>query len=300
MFARTLAFRVLAQPCPKASPLRFCSPNVTSRYFSSSIIRSKAAGKVAPQKQPPFQSPSKPSSPHKASPQTGDTLKFAGRRPTGSAKLDRKVAREGELVLFKAPSHRSYILGAYGIAFFCFAYSVYNSNAVIRDPVVPYPKWQQGLLAGICVTMSVMGTVFLFKTGRLVKGVKAISKDGQTYLRFSVRHIIPFRKPLEFDTLPRQIAFTRRLVVSPEALRGQQRLVSQEAAKSRSGSLLKAPFKNFSKLLWGLFRSIRQIFTQEDFILLEVEGRKGVYRMDSSGYLSEDFLVIGDPVSLRR
>ncbi|KAL3482458.1 hypothetical protein BJX99DRAFT_217095 [Aspergillus californicus] len=300
MFARPFIFRVLAQPCPKASPASgFYSSNQKWRFFSSSISRTKAASKANPQRQILYQSPK--SSQPKSSAQAEETLKFAGRRPMGSAKLDRKVAKEGELILFRAPSHRSYILGAYGIAFFCFAYSVYNSNAVFRDPVVPFPKWQQGLAGGICITMSVMGTVFLVKTGNLVKSVKAISLNGQAYLRFTVRRMIPFQKPMEFDVLPRQVAFSRRLVVSPEALGGKQSLVGPEASSSgASTSLLKAPFKNFSKALWRIFRAIRQIFTQEDFILLEVQGQKGVYRMDSAGYVSEDFLVIGNPVALKR
>ncbi|KAL2835115.1 hypothetical protein BDW59DRAFT_137138 [Aspergillus cavernicola] len=300
MFARPFAFRVLVQPYPKTSlsPGKHSS-NSTWRYFSSSFPRTKAASKISPQKQIPYQN-SKPSSTPKSSFRTEETLKFAGRRPMGFAKLERKVAKEGELILFKAPSHRSYIFGAYGIAFFCFAYSVYNSNAVFRDPVVPFPMWQQGLAGGICVMMSVMGTVFLVKTGRLIKSVKAVSSKGQAYLHFTVRRVIPFQKPMEFDVLPRQIAFSRRLVISPEAIRGGQPLVSPEPTSSKTISILKAPVKVVSKALWRVFRSIRQVFTQEDFILLEVEGQKGVYRMDSAGYVSEDFLVIGNPVSLKR
>ncbi|KAL4783516.1 hypothetical protein BJX76DRAFT_329606 [Aspergillus varians] len=298
MFARPFAFRALAQPFPKSSlSPGFYSHNATWRYFSSSVSRTKAASKVKqPQKQIPFRE-AKPSSQPKGPAESEETLKFAGRRPMGFAKLERKVAQEGELILFKAPSHRSYVFGAYGIAFFCFAYSVYNSNAVFRDPVVTLPMWQQGLAGGICVVMSVMGTVFLVKTGRLIRTVKAVSSNGQAYLRFTVRRTIPFRKPLEFDVLPRQIAFSRRLVVSPDAHRGEQ---TQAQASSETASILKAPSEQLSKLLYRIFRSVRQIFTQEDFILLEVKGQKGLFRMDSAGYVSPDFLVIGNPVMVKR
>lgn len=260
----------------------------TWRYFTSSAVRTKAAVKVKPQYSPPQ---------FKASPQTEQSLKFAGRRAEGFGKLERKVAKEGQVLLFQAPSHRSYILGAYGISAFCFAYSVYNSNVVFRDPIIPLPMWQQALFGGICVMMSVMGTVFLFKTGRLIKTVNAVQSNGQTCLRFTVRSFLPFRKPFEFEALPHQIAFSRRLVVTHDSV---ARMQHAEAAQNGNVSFFKAPLKKTSMLLWRLFRSVRQLFTQEDFILLEVEGQKGVMRMDSAGFVSQDFLVIGNPVTYRR
>ncbi|KAF7594487.1 hypothetical protein BBP40_009120 [Aspergillus hancockii] len=288
MFARSFAFRSLVSPCPGGSltpGLFVTSP--TWRYFASSAARTKGPVKVKPQYSPPQP---------RASPQTEGSLKFAGRRAEGFGKLERKVAKEGELLLFQAPSHRSYVLGAYGITAFCFAYSVYNSNAVFRDPIVPLPMWQQALFGGICIMMSAMGTVFLFKTARLIKTVKAVHSNGQAYLRFNVRSMIPFKKPYEFDALPRQIAFSRRLVVTHDSV---ARMQQAEASQIGKVSFFRSPLKKTSMLLWRLFRSVRQLFTQEDFILLEVQGQKGVLRMDSAGFVSQDFLVVGNPVSIK-
>ncbi|EAW09421.1 uncharacterized protein ACLA_036240 [Aspergillus clavatus NRRL 1] len=285
MFARSFAFRAFTQQCYGSSiPLRSNLPS-TWRYLSSSVPRAKAVVK-----------PKAARSPVRTSQPAEETLKFAGRRPEGFGKLERKVAKEGNILLFKAPSHRTYVLGAYGIAAFCFAYSVYNSNIVFRDPIVPLPMWQQGLFGGICVMMSVMGTVFLVKTSRLINSVNAINLNGKTYLRFSVRSMVPFRKPYEVDVLPRQVAFSRRLVVSPDSLHPE---VAQTTPPKKV-SIYRAPLTKMSQLLWKLFRSVRQLFTQEDFILMEIEGQKGVFRMDSAGYVSEDFLVLGNPLSFRR
>ncbi|KAF7117835.1 hypothetical protein CNMCM5793_007138 [Aspergillus hiratsukae] len=267
--------------CSRTSILLGSPPLATWRYFSSCAPRAKAVVK--------------PKAPHNPSKTTQETLKFAGRRPEGFGRLERKVAKEGDLLLFKAPSQRFYVLGAYSIAGFCLAYSVYNSSMVFGDQVIPLPMWQKSLFGGICVMMSVMGTVFIVKTARLVKAVNAIHSNGKTYLRFTVRSMIPFRKPYQFDALPRQIAFSRRLVVSPESLRPQTTPNAQPAKVS----IYRAPLTKMSQVLWKGFRSVRQIFTQEDIILLEVEGQKGVFRMDSAGYISEDFLVIGNPVSIR-
>ncbi|BCR93950.1 uncharacterized protein AKAW2_10996A [Aspergillus luchuensis] len=300
MFARPFTLRAFAQQCPRStlsSVLESSSP--AWRYFSSSASRTKAASKTQQIK------------PKVVRTAPEDSLKFAGRRPEGFGKLERKVAKEGEIVLFRAPSQRGYVLGAYGIAGFCFAYAVYNSNAVFRDPLIPLPMWQQALFGGICVTMSVMGTVFLFKTTRLIRAIRAVNVNGHTHLRFTVRSVVPFRKPYEFDALPRQIAFSRRLVISPDSspdmllesipdapgIAGERTVAQGEQAKV---SFFKAPFKRMSMSMWRLFRSVRQIFSQEDFILLEVEGQKGVLRMDSGGYVSQDFMLVGNPVSFRR
>ncbi|GKZ67040.1 structural maintenance of chromosomes protein 1 [Aspergillus niger] len=295
MFARPFTLRAFAQQCPRStlsSVLESSSP--AWRYFSSSASRTKAASKTQQIK------------PKVVRTAPEDSLKFAGRRPEGFGKLERKVAKEGEIVLFRAPSQRGYVLGAYGIAGFCFAYAVYNSNAVFRDPLIPLPMWQQALFGGICVTMSVMGTVFLFKTTRLIRAIRAVNVNGHTHLRFTVRSVVPFRKPYEFDALPRQIAFSRRLVISPDSspdmllesipdapgIAGERTVAQGEQAKV---SFFKAPFKKMSMSMWRLFRSVRQIFSQEDFILLEVEGQKGVLRMDSGGYVSQDFMLVGNP-----
>ncbi|KAF5864728.1 hypothetical protein ETB97_006573 [Aspergillus alliaceus] len=289
MFARSFAFRTISSQSPRgslATGLPASSP--TWRFFTSSAARKKAAVKVKPQYSPPQA---------RTSPQAEQSLKFAGRRAEGFGKLERKVAKEGQILLFQAPSHRSYVLGAYGITAFCFAYSVYNSNAVFRDPIVPLPMWQQALFGGICIMMSAMGTVFLYKTGRLIKTVTAVQTNGQTYLRFTVRSMLPFRKPFEFNALPNQIAFSRRLVVTHDSV---ARMQQAEASQNGNVNFFRAPSKKLSMLLWKLFRSVRQLFTQEDFILLEVDGQKGVFRMDSAGYVSQDFLVIGNPVSVQR
>ncbi|KAL4810211.1 hypothetical protein BDV18DRAFT_130529 [Aspergillus unguis] len=296
MFSSLFTSRLLAQSCPRTSrAFGLHAPNATLRFFSSSVPRTKATNISNAPKQIPYQKPKTPAQPKSTSP-IEDTLRFAGRRPSGFAKLERKVAKEGNLTLYKSPSHRGYILGAYGAAFFCFAYAVYNSHITFLDPLVKLPRWQQVMTGSICVVMSAMGTVFLMRTARLVKSVKAVSTNGQTSIRFSVRSIVPFKKPFEFDVLPRQIAFSRRLVINPEARR-------PEALEAPTGSkfvaVMKAPTKYLSKFVYGLFRSLRQIFTQEDMILLEVESQNGTFRMDASGYISEDLFVIGNPVSVK-
>lgn len=51
-------------------------------------------------------------------------------------------------------------------------------------------------------------------------------------------------------------------------------------------------------LFWEFFRSVRQIFTQEDFVFVEVEGQNGAFKMDSNGFVSKDFAYLGHPVSI--
>ncbi|OJJ48566.1 hypothetical protein ASPZODRAFT_61916 [Penicilliopsis zonata CBS 506.65] len=289
MFTRRFIHPACLEQCPRQffqSAFHQPSRSPAWRFFSNSPLSR------APK---PSNASRKPTTTQKKHQDADEmTLKFAGKRPEGFGKLDRKVAKEGSVVLYRAPSHRSYILGAYGIAAFSFAYSIYNSNIVFRDPIMPLPTWQKTLFGGICIVMSVMGTVFLFKTGRLIKTVTAVYSNGQTQLNFSVRRIIPFMKPWEFTVMPRQLVISRRLVVHPDALRQ-----TGTSTRPEDVTFFKAPLKKVSMALWKVFRSVRQIFTQEDFVMLEMQGLKGAFRMDSKGYLSEDFLAIGDPLSVK-
>ncbi|KMU76586.1 hypothetical protein CISG_05729 [Coccidioides immitis RMSCC 3703] len=67
----------------------------------------------------------------------------------------------GPVEIFKAPSHRSYILGAVSVATFCYLYAGYNFYTTSIDPLMQVAKWQEYTFAGICVVMAAMGTVFL-------------------------------------------------------------------------------------------------------------------------------------------
>lgn len=245
-----------------------------------------------------FASPSrkqaaKPAEPHETS------LRFAGRRPDGLGAFERKVAKEGNILLFKAPRHGGYRFGAYCLAGFCFAYAIYNSNTMIRDPITPAPRWLQACVGAGCILMSVMGTIALLRTARLIKTVNAFRSNNQTYLRFTVRSMIPFRS-VRVDVQPRQIAVSRQLTVSPDTMTPIQSAEMEHTRPVSRFSLLKNPIKGVSIGFWHMFRALRQLFTQEDFIVLKLKGHMGDFRMDSNGFVSKDFLSITDLVSYTR
>ena len=104
-----------------------------------------------------------------SNPQFAELPKDLQPRAGGLGRLFSRVAHEGDVTLYQARSQRSYYISAYGLSAFCFAYAVYNSNAVFRDPVTVLPMWQQALFGGICVSMSVMGTLFFVRTGNMIR-----------------------------------------------------------------------------------------------------------------------------------
>lgn len=200
------------------------------------------------------------------------------------------------MVLFKAPSHKTYIFSAYGLGALCFAYAVWQSNNIFRDPVIPFPMWQQGLFAGICVITSGLGTVVLSRTSNLVRTITAIKSHNHVSIRFTVRRMVPFTKPYSFEVLPSKVTVSRRLVVSPETMeRYRSDSLKIGSAKGHKPNWFN-PVELLSRGVWKLFTSLRQVFTGEDFILLEIEGRNGTLRMDSNGFVAEEFLALGDPV----
>lgn len=208
------------------------------------------------------------------------------------------VSRQGEVELYKAPSHRAYILSAYGVSALCFSWAIYHSTTYLRDTQLPLPTWQKGMFAGICVLTSAMGTLFFIRTSHLIKRITATSSDGRMQLNFTVRHLVPFMKPYRFQAHPSQMEFKRKLVLSPDSIKRYQK--DQMHIGGDQGpppKFFKAPVQTVSVSLWRLFQSVRQVFTSEDFIMLEVQGQKGTLRMDSKGFVAPEFLLIGDPVS---
>lgn len=273
---------------PRSFTLRFGAPRypATSIYSSSRTFSSFTArlAKSKPKTSAPAPSPV-PRTPFSNSKASVD-YRFMGRRPEGFVAFERKVLRDKSVLLFEAPSQRSYILGAYSFSAFCFAYAVINSTVKIGSEA---PAWVKGCYVVVCVVMSALGTVLIGKTGRLVQKITAVKSTDGVKLLVDVRPYIPFRKSYTLTTTPRQIAFSRQLAVDPSRTTPDGRLRSLPPSPSFS----KNPLNTISYNMFKFFRSCRRIFTQEDFALVELEGQKGAYRMDSNGYISNDLFAIG-------
>ncbi|KAJ5594097.1 uncharacterized protein N7459_000305 [Penicillium hispanicum] len=291
MSVRPFALRIFSHQCPGAPirPALHKNGLLLWRPFASSAIR------CAARKQPKQPKPSRqPELVH---------IEKAPRPSFGSiGTLAAKLAREREhtLLLYKSPSHRTYLFSAYGLSAFCFAYAVYNSNMTFADPITDLPMWQKALFGGICVTMSVMGTLFMTRTTRLVQRINAgIHNDG-VIITFHVRRMVPFRNPYLIRVPASKVSFARRLVVSPESReRFENDTVRTGPTAESRPTFFKAPIRALSTLLWRIFMSVRQVFTGEDFILLNIEGHKGTLRMDANGWVSQDFYALGNPVQVR-
>ncbi|KAJ5154236.1 uncharacterized protein N7500_009675 [Penicillium coprophilum] len=263
--------------CPTRPSFQM-NPTSFSRYFNSSVPRSKAKG-VARTIDSPWQA---------ASP-------YGNKNPRALAKLQAKVLQTGQVLLFQAPSHRPYVLTAYGLSAFCFAYSVYNSNAVLLDPLVPLPMWQKSLFGGICIMMSVGGTLFISRTGSLVRNIKAINSDGRMRVLFTVRSMVPFKKPYQVEVAPGDLSFKRRVSVSPETMKRYE----DSTRLGRSLETEPAFMRTLKSVPRRIFQSMRQLFTNEDFIIVQLVGHKTHFRLDSNGYISDDLLHFGRMVNVK-
>lgn len=226
---------------------------------------------------------------------TASTSEASNFKPGHVGKLALKVAREGDVVLFQGPSQKAYMISAYGVGALCFAYSIWQSRN-LGDPAMPLQMWQQGLYAGICVIMTGFGVVVLSRTSNMVRAITAIQSGGRVYIRFTVRRPVPFTKPYTFEVLPSQVNISRRLVVSPESRERFENDSLKIGSANDSKSNWFNPVQWLSLGFWRLFMSMRQVFTGEDFILLQIEGRKGTFRMDSNGYVANEFVALGDPL----
>ncbi|CAP86027.1 hypothetical protein E8E15_007602 [Penicillium rubens] len=280
MSVRPPAFSIFWRQCLQ-SPMRpGFQTNSTSclRYFNSSAPQYKVKG-VARTVDSAWQA----------------TSPYGNRNPRALAKLQAKVLQVGQVLLFQAPSHRPYILTAYGLSAFCFAYSIYNSNAVLRDPLVPLPMWQKSLFGGICIMMSVGGTLFISRTGSLVRNIRAINSNGRMRVLFTVRSMVPFKKPYQVEVAPGDLSFKRRISVSPETMQRYEESTKLGRGLDNEPSV----FRTLRSMPRRVFQSMRQLFTNEDFIIVQLAGHKTHFRLDSNGYISDDLLHFGRMVNVK-
>ncbi|KAJ5555637.1 hypothetical protein N7535_008070 [Penicillium sp. DV-2018c] len=281
MSVRPPTFSIFWQQCLR-SPVQTgfrMNPKTSWRFFNSSAPQHKAKG-VPRTIESPWQA----------------TSPYGNKNPRAIAKLRAKVLQVGEVLLFKAPSHRPYIITAYGLSAFCFAYAMYNSNAVLRDPLVPIPMWQKTLFGGICIMMSAGGTLFIARTGALVRNIKAVNKNGSMRVQFTVRSMMPFKKPYQVEVAPGDLSFKRRISVSPETMRRYE-----EDSAVVAGGLETKPgvFGVIRTIPRRVFQSVRQLFTNEDFIIVQLAGHKTHFRLDANGFISDDLLHFGRMVDVK-
>lgn len=280
MFKRPLIFISSAKPCFKTPIFQ------SSRTFTFQAPRlAKSSARQASKALPSTKPANKKLASQQPSRKNVTDIRFIGRKSASLAELDRKVAQKREVTLFKSASQRSYVTGAYGIAAFAFGYAVINSSLDYQDTRANLAYWQRSLNIGVCIVMSVMGAVFISRTSRLVRDVTAVDVKGQTILRVRVRSMVPFRKPYTVTVAPNQMIFNQRLVAGSPL----------PQARDIDISFFKNPLKWINFSLFKTFISIRRIFTQEDFIMMEMQGQTGAYRVGIDGYVSDDLLAIASP-----
>lgn len=274
MYPRSFAFRIFSQQFSRYSgPLRPAYSSPAWRYFTSSALRTKATR------------------PNPVSP--GLTKPGITRRlPQGFTSFERDVVKEKFLQLYKAPNHRRYLFGCYSVAVALFAMAVNFADIAYRHES-KMPMWIKITNGVVSFAASVLGTIAILKSARLVKSIHAYRSKGQTYLRLTSRRMIPFMKPLTFDVHHSQVTVASRVVVSPEVTRAGR----AETQPLMDVSFFKAPLKRTNLAFWQLFKGVRQVWTEEDFIKLRLEGQGGRFRMDSNGTASKHLMTaLGKPV----
>ncbi|KAK2758798.1 hypothetical protein FQN54_003490 [Arachnomyces sp. PD_36] len=287
-FSRCSAYK------PPGQPLRW-----DSRFFSrSNRLQAPKKKKLVPNT---TRTNTPKPSPPKQDP-TPATHSVPVREPPSGARLARfenfLTANGGNVVLFKAPPHGSYMFGAYSVAAFCYAYAGINYYATAVDPRLEVGNMEKMLFGGICIVMAAMGTVFLLRASRLISSVVAVQTKGTTRLDIKVRRLVPFLKEREFSIHPSQLSCTRQVVVAPKSPseRAVDELKKAESDALAQTSFFKAPIKRSSYAMWKVFISARRLFSQEHFVHLKVEGKRGTLRMDTTGDVSNGFFLLNNIV----
>ncbi|PGH18145.1 hypothetical protein AJ80_04532 [Polytolypa hystricis UAMH7299] len=211
-------------------------------------------------------------------------------------KFDYTISKhEGPIEIFKAPSHRAYMVTAQSISALCVLYVGFELLVARKDRQSQAQNWHNVVFGTSCLVMSWIGVIFLRKGTNLISRITATHSNGQTLLRIRVRSLIPFRKR-EIVATPFEMSLSRSPVVDPareideRSMRIFERLAEQRAIAEMP--FYKAPGKKFSLGMWQILMNVRGTFTQEHFVFLEVN-KKGTLRLDITGKFAPEFVLLG-------
>ncbi|EGD92172.1 hypothetical protein H112_00246 [Trichophyton rubrum D6] len=203
---------------------------------------------------------------------------------------------KGPVCLFRAPKQRSYIIGAYTTASFCYMYAGYNFYTSSIDPVLKIQWWQELLFGGICFVMAIMGTVFFRRGFGLISQINAVNLNGKTQLSIKVRRMLPFMKQRELTLAPSELSISQKVTVSEVELtkagwsESQQRFARQRALDDTH--FFKMPVQKTSLAIFRAFSNARRLFTQEHFVYVNIKGQKSTLRLDALGSFSPEFHML--------
>ncbi|EFR03623.1 hypothetical protein MGYG_06617 [Nannizzia gypsea CBS 118893] len=217
--------------------------------------------------------------------------------PNKFRRFEWEISKHKEPVcLFRAPKQRSYIIGAYTTASFCYMYAGYNFYTSSIDPILKIQWWQELLFGGICFVMAIMGTVFFRRGFGLISQISAANLNGQTKISIKVRRMLPFLKQREFTLAPSELSFSQKVTVSEMELtkagwsESQQKFARQRALDDTP--FFKKPVQKTSLAFFRTFSNARRLFTQEHFVYVNIEGQKRTLRLDALGSFSPEFHML--------
>jgi hypothetical protein len=194
--------------------------------------------------------------------------------------LARYLHDSGETLLYKAPSHAGFLTATFLSGSMCLIGAVATSSTELWKPQVGLPWWvgTANRLGIICFAF--LGGWIVLRATRHITSIKLMLKDDRVKMLVTVRRMIP---------LP--FVPSKKLVMDPVDFILPSRMVAQLAIPTWldnqgteiSGSLSSRIVKRISLALWTYFAGMRKVFTHEGFLDVTINGKKGLWKLDTAG-----------------
>lgn len=281
-----MSIRLASLQLALAQPARF--------VLSASARSSHACGRLAPRRYASNKGPPLKSSNKLASPSFKPYAKSVA-PPRGKVDPFRRfndTISNTPVEIYKAPGHGGYMFSCYSIGMLAYMYGVYNSYALLINPVGEVPNWMKYLFGGICVIAGGIGTIFVMRATGVVASITARRAGSGTNLLIRVRRPIPFLKQREIVVPPSQLNLSHKLLGPAETGLPKKHMVEvrrqlENHRKMEATPFYRAPISKTSFLMWKGFNSARKAFTADGFIYVTVTGaKKSELRLDTAGRIS--------------
>ncbi|KAK2752413.1 hypothetical protein FQN55_007453 [Onygenales sp. PD_40] len=201
-----------------------------------------------------------------------------------------------EVILFEAPSQRSYIFGCRFIAGLGYIFAGNGFYTISVDPFAEPSNWVLGAWAVICLVTAAMGTVYLRRSTCLISRISARRTQGEPEIRIKVRRALGFLKHSEIVTSPSEMKLSSHTFIPKDQIDAEGWRRAQDQFKKHTEvsqvSFFRAPLQKTSFFLWSFFMNARRVFTQENFVYMDVDGVSRSLRLDISGKFSPAYLPL--------
>lgn len=191
-------------------------------------------------------------------------------------RLAQELAQNGNVLLYQAQSHVGFLFAAWVGGASCLGGALLILNLKLYEANKELPWFVPGAYRMTGVFLVAISVWSIARSSRLIYSIQLLAGNGNPRLLLKIRRNLPlpFVKPREMTVLTSDVTLKRRMV----APMGRP----PQVANLDRGYITSIPSR-IGAALSRFFASARQFVFSDGIVKVSVEGRGGIWKLDSNG-----------------